>query len=548
MATLIDPVEGPDAPDVSVIVAVYNTMPYLTKCLTSLVTQSIGHDRMEIIAVDDGSTDDSPRELARFAGKYPGVVRVLRQANSGGPAAPSNRALEIARGRYVFFTGSDDFLGAEALERMVAAGDEYDADLIAGRMVGIGGRFVPWKIFSETNTDVDLYNSDLPFAMSNTKLFRRSLLEAHGIRYPEDLRMGSDQPFTVAAAVHSKRIVVLSDYDYYFAVRRQNSSNITFTSSHEVRLQCTRRIMEETASLLDPGPRRDAILRRSFTSELSKITRPDFLSLDRPVQERLVAGIAELSDRYLTENIRIQLDAARRLRISLAQRGQLDDVLAVIKHHSDNQPSGFVRDDSGLYAEYPGFRDGRGIPDAWYFVTDQPVEMMAHQLAIVSIKWRLNATGMDVLTIKAASPFTDAELSAAGVSASIGGLPASVRFLTSEDDGQTTVVFEWTVRAMLTEVHRYGGRLDLLAEASDGTNRYRVPMKLPSALKRPKKLARSGLRGYVIRISRQPESEIAVDLRPATRGEVQTHLKRRFDRQFGKITDRAARALRLRKS
>ncbi|NEE53439.1 glycosyltransferase, partial [Streptomyces sp. SID8455] len=62
-------------PDVSVVVAVYNTMPYLTECLNSLVRQSIGLDRLEIVAVDDGSTDDSGAELDRFAERYPGVVK-----------------------------------------------------------------------------------------------------------------------------------------------------------------------------------------------------------------------------------------------------------------------------------------------------------------------------------------------------------------------------------------------------------------------------------------------------------------------------------------
>ena len=124
MSAVTNTPEREDAPDVSVIVAVYNTMPYLTECLRSLVTQSIGLDRMEIIAVNDGSTDDSPRELERFAKRYPSVMKVLHQANSGGPATPSNRGLEVARGRYVFFIGSDDYLGHEALERLVAGADE----------------------------------------------------------------------------------------------------------------------------------------------------------------------------------------------------------------------------------------------------------------------------------------------------------------------------------------------------------------------------------------------------------------------------------------
>jgi len=106
--------------DVTVVTAVYNTMPYLKKCLRTLVNQTIGADRLEIVAVDDGSTDGGGEWLDRFAEKHPGVVKVIHQANSGGPAVPSNRGLDAATGRYVFFIGSDDYLGKDALRRLVA--------------------------------------------------------------------------------------------------------------------------------------------------------------------------------------------------------------------------------------------------------------------------------------------------------------------------------------------------------------------------------------------------------------------------------------------
>ena len=129
------------APDVSVVVAVYNTMPYLTECLTSLVEQTIGADRLEIVAVDDGSTDGSG------AGAGP-----VRRALPGAPSRSSTRPTPVARrrrataawtlatGRYVFFIGSDDHLGPEALERLVDAADRWDSDVVLGRMVGVNGR------------------------------------------------------------------------------------------------------------------------------------------------------------------------------------------------------------------------------------------------------------------------------------------------------------------------------------------------------------------------------------------------------------------------
>ena len=324
--------------DVTVIVPVYNAMPYLTRCLMSLVRQSIGRSRLEVIAVDDGSTDGSGVVLDRFVRRFPDVFTVIHQPNSGGPAGPSNRGLRLATGRYVFFLGADDYLGRSALARLVAAGDGWDADVVAGRMVGCNGRFVPQAIFARTDPDVDLYTSALPFAMSNTKLFRRSLLTEHGIRFPESLPFGSDQPFTVAACVHARKISVLADYDYYYAVRRHDAANITYRASHRQRLACTKAIMDATATLLPPGPRRDAILHRSFASELSKLTRPDFLTLDPHTQTDITAGIATLADQYLTEPIAARLDVNRRLRLRLAQHHHLDHLHTLITHNSTHQP------------------------------------------------------------------------------------------------------------------------------------------------------------------------------------------------------------------
>ena len=79
-------------PVVSVIIPVYNTMPYLTACLDSLVDQSIGLDRLQIITVDDGSTDGSSEVLDQYAVRHPGSFVVIHQANSGSPAGPCNRS------------------------------------------------------------------------------------------------------------------------------------------------------------------------------------------------------------------------------------------------------------------------------------------------------------------------------------------------------------------------------------------------------------------------------------------------------------------------
>ncbi|MEU3288442.1 glycosyltransferase family 2 protein [Streptomyces longwoodensis] len=363
-------------PDVSVIVAVYNTMPYLTECLNSLVGQSIGRDRLEIVAVDDGSTDDSGRELDRFAERYPDTVKVIHQANSGGPAVPSNRALDVATGRYVYFIGSDDYLGEEALERMVTEADRRGADVVVGRMVGTNGRYVHQALYKDGNRDVTLDDSALPFTLANTKLFRRELVEKHKLRFPEHLPVGSDQPFTIEACVRARKISVVADYVCYYAVKRGDASNITYRADHLSRLRCTAEIMEFTAALVEAGPTRDAVLRRHFTWELAKLVQDDFPGLERPLREDLCAGIAKLAGAYFTDGIRDAMDVKRRVRIALAQAGAVDELTEAITAERDGRtpPLLLEADGVGAHVRWPGFRDPRlGLPDRTFAVLGESV-------------------------------------------------------------------------------------------------------------------------------------------------------------------------------
>lgn len=290
-------------PDVSVVVAVYNTMPHLTECLESLVGQSIGLDRMEIIAVDDGSTDDSGKELDRFAELYPDTVKVVHQANSGGPAGPSNRALAMATGRYVFFVGSDDRLGPEALERMVAMGDENGSDIVLGKMVAVGDRSIPRAVFRTTEPSIELIGSGALYAISNTKLYRRELIEKHALRFPEHLPVSSDMPFTLEAYVRAGTISVLSDYDCYYAVRRSDDSNITYRARFEHRLRVCAHALDRLREISGRGELYDEFALRLLKVDLAWIFGENFLAMGTERREECVNATEEFLGKYYADSL-----------------------------------------------------------------------------------------------------------------------------------------------------------------------------------------------------------------------------------------------------
>ncbi|MFC4145022.1 glycosyltransferase family 2 protein [Micromonospora mangrovi] len=514
-------------PDVTVVVAVYNTMPDLTTCLTSLVEQSIGRDRLEVVAVDDGSTDGSGAELDRFAEAYPGTVKVLHQANSGGPAAPSNRALDQATGRYVFFIGADDHLGREALERMVDAADRWGSDVLLGRTVGVNKRYIHQEIFDQTRTEVDLFTSALPFSLSNTKLFRRELVEKYGLRFPEDMPVGSDQPFTLEACLRAGRISVLADYDYYYAVKRLNAGNITYRSDHVARLDCVDRIVRFVAAQLEPGEQRDAVLRRHFAWEIAKLLKADFLKLDRDVQERVRAGVGTLARDFLTDRIRDQLDVTSRVRIGTAAYGSLADLRAVIRQDVEEGLPPMVLQDDRWYAVYPGFGDPRsGLTDEWFELTNPAARWLA-RLDAVSIGWTVDGAGERVLRLVARSPRPDlAELVGGALGLHAGKVEGILRPLTQDPVG-TTVHATFRVRDLLAELAPEGGNRVVRARVA-GTTGDGTPLRGPRPPVVQRVLHREAGQLFLITATTNHKGQLVFAVSPVTLRRMMARLRRRL--------------------
>ncbi|GHG95423.1 glycosyltransferase family 2 protein [Streptomyces lanatus] len=364
------------APAVSVIVAAYNAMPYLTRCLTSVVEQTIGRSELEIIVVDDGSTDGTAAELDRLAGEYPDLLRVFRQENSGGPSAPRNLGLDHARGRFVFFLDADDHLGPEALERMVAMAEQNGTDVVLGKMVGVGGRGAPTSMFKRDQPRTDVFSSRVYWTLNPMKLFRRELLERLRLRFPTDLSIGEDQLFVGPAYVHARGISVLASYDCLYWVRREDEGNITLrTGGTEPRLAFLPRVIDMLLENVPPGPGRDHLAHRHLTVEVHQLLG-HLAREPREVQEKALTRLAEAIAPIWHEGLNDQLSAMARLRLHLVRHRMLDELLELVAFEralAKSKVSTPVLVDGGrALALYPFLRDpDRAVPDDCYDVTAQ---------------------------------------------------------------------------------------------------------------------------------------------------------------------------------
>lgn len=209
---------------VSVIIPVYNSMPYLTELLNSLELQDLDKSLYEVIAVNDGSTDFGGEILDVYAKRNDNFT-VVHQENSGWPGKPRNVGTALAKGEYVFYADSDDTLGTEALRRMRDFALEHDVDVLAPKLVPVGGRVIRTSLFSSTQIDVPL--EQIFATLMPQKLIRRQMILDHGLRFAEEKVRLEDGMVLAGCYLHAKRVSVLGDYDYYYIRERGDGNNIS---------------------------------------------------------------------------------------------------------------------------------------------------------------------------------------------------------------------------------------------------------------------------------------------------------------------------------
>ncbi|MEU5885723.1 glycosyltransferase family 2 protein [Streptomyces sp. NPDC047461] len=355
-------------PDVTVIIGAYDAMPYLVDCLASVEAQTLDHARIEVIAVDDGSTDGTGACLEEFADRADMPVTVIRQDNSGGPSAPRNVGLGKAAGRYVFFLDADDRLGPEALERMVAMADRNGTDVVLGRVEGIN-RKPPQSMWGQTLERTDVWSSNIKFTLSAQKLFRRDLLDRHGMRFDESLWTGEDALFTMEAYLRADGVSLIDDYTCYYLVGREDGKHVTKSGSYTLRFDSARALMNLVAEMVPAGPRRDMLMLRPFLVTLLPQFGPRYLRDSEEVRRHKFELAKPLMDAYWTDEVARRLRVDERLRLHLVAEERPELLADVLEFLRAKKQAAALLEKRGrrVYLAYPHFRDAAaGIPDSVY--------------------------------------------------------------------------------------------------------------------------------------------------------------------------------------
>jgi glycosyltransferase involved in cell wall biosynthesis len=215
------------APVVSVIIPVFNTKAYLRQCLDSVAAQTL--QEIEVICVDNGSTDGSYEFLQAYAQCHANVT-VVRHAE-GRQGGARNAGISRAKGEYIGFVDSDDFVSPNMLQGMVDAAHAGRADVaVCNIELYFGGNRHGGQVLPD-----DLLSGDEPFSIQQrarllrnlticNKLFSRELIERRNIRFPED-SFHEDQFFVTAAFISAHRIITIPELLYFYRRQRPGSVN-----------------------------------------------------------------------------------------------------------------------------------------------------------------------------------------------------------------------------------------------------------------------------------------------------------------------------------
>ena len=213
-------------PSVSVIVPVYNVEKYLPRCLESLVNQTL--EDIEIICVDDGSTDSSPVILDDYASRFP-KIKALHTENRGVSSA-RNTALDIAKGDYIGFVDSDDAASPGMFRTLLSCALETDSSIVQCSYDKASRRVDEARTFSVRE---EIVSALMDFTLTNAvwdKLYRRDVLD--GVRFSRDLKFAEDFEFNAHAFVRAGRVTVIPDSLVFYTERDESESHHSINNDH----------------------------------------------------------------------------------------------------------------------------------------------------------------------------------------------------------------------------------------------------------------------------------------------------------------------------
>lgn len=224
---------------ISIIIPCYNVELYIERCINSLLKQSIGLEHLELIFVNDASTDSTLEVLIEYEKHYSDIIKIINLPHNIRQGGARNIGIEYASADYIGFVDADDWVEPLMYEKLYNAATQYDCDLVSCDI---------W--IDKNNDDIKRVKErkDAFYIIGNeddrralildgikggicTKIYRKSILESHNISFPIGLAY-EDNYFMALCLLYIKRIYVIDEYLYHYCIR-MNSTVTSVDSIHQ---------------------------------------------------------------------------------------------------------------------------------------------------------------------------------------------------------------------------------------------------------------------------------------------------------------------------
>lgn len=220
-------------PKISIIVPVYNIENYLPETLNSILKQSM-IEEMEVLMIDDGSTDNSRDIVEEYALDYDNFF-AFHKSNEG-PSIARNLAIELAKGEYVMFLDSDDIILPDRCEKLYELAKKNDSDFVGS----FGKRLTRYNfygslIYNNAYKNIEDKKENVIFeempeliwdTFCTNKLYKKSFLDENGIRFMPKMKY-EDIPFALEAYCLGNNVSLTKDTSYLWRIRQDNNSSVT---------------------------------------------------------------------------------------------------------------------------------------------------------------------------------------------------------------------------------------------------------------------------------------------------------------------------------
>ena len=217
----------------SVIIPVYNVENYLRECLDSITNQTVKD--IEIICIDDGSSDNSPDILKEYQ-KKDSRIKIITKEN-GGQASARNLGIKEAQGEYIAFIDSDDFIEAEMLEKLYTKAKDDNLDIAMCKIATYDNQTEEIKdnvwyymlgVFRDFDKDIFNHKDTREFTCHiavtpYNKIYKTTLLKENNILFPEGL-IFEDEKFFYDTYLRAKRVSIVDEFLYYYRINRKGST------------------------------------------------------------------------------------------------------------------------------------------------------------------------------------------------------------------------------------------------------------------------------------------------------------------------------------